>query len=152
MKKNQWLVGLILALALLTAVGSVGYLFYVGPRFDASSKAYMDQNVPIILSRWSEQALWERAAPELKRVVTEEQLKGLFGKFSGALGNLKTYEGSSGEATIAFLFNKGQVVSARYTAKTSFENGPALIDVGLIEHEGQWQILRFYVNSPGLLK
>lgn len=108
--------------------------------------------MPIILGRWSEQALWQRAAPELKKVVTEEQVKGLFGKFSGALGNLKTYEGSSGEATIAFLVDRGQVVSARYTAKTTFENGPAWVDVGLIEHEGQWQILRFYVNSPALLK
>ena len=93
MRKNQWLVGVILALALLTIAGGVGYLFYVGPRFDASSKVYVDQNVPIIVNRWSEQALWERAAPELKRAVTEEQLKGLFNKFSDALGNLKTYDG-----------------------------------------------------------
>ena len=43
-------------------------------------------------------------------------------------------------------------MSARYTAKTTFENGPAAVNVGLIEHEGQWQILSFYVNSQALLK
>lgn len=131
----------------MIAAAGVAYLFYVGARSDASSKAYVDQNVPIILNGWSEQALWERAAPELKRVVTEEQLRELFTTFSGRLGKLKRYEGSSGEATIAFLLNSGRVVSARYIAKTTFESGPVVVNVGLIEHEGRWQILSFYVNS-----
>jgi len=152
MKKTlQILGGLLLAILVAVAVG-VGYLFYVGPRLDASSKAYVDQNLEVILNGWSEQALWERASPEFRKVVTQDQLNTLFKKFAGTLGNLQKYEGSSGEANLAFLIDKGRVITARYTAKTTFENGEAAINVGLIEHEGRWQVLSFYVNAPLVLK
>jgi len=127
-------------------------LFYAGPRLDASSKAYVDQTVPLIVNAWSEDALWVRAAPELKQKVTREQVKDLFEKCSRELGNLRQYDGSTGEANFGFAINNGKVVTARYVVKSTFEKGTADVAVGLIEHDGHWQLLSFYVNSPVLIK
>ena len=45
----------------------------------------------------------------------------------------------------------GKVVSGQYTAKVTFQKGEATIKLGLIKHGDQWQILNFYVDSPGLV-
>lgn len=153
MKNLLRILGGLLVLILLILASGVGYLFYVGPRLDASSKAYVQQNVPPILNTWSDQALWDRAAPELKNVTSREQLKKLFEKFSGVLGELRNYDDPpSGEATLSFHINKGKVVTARYTLKATFDKGAAVVNVGLIEHDGQWHLISFHVNSPVLLQ
>lgn len=152
MKRMLQILGGALVLILIIAGSTVAYLFYAGPRLDASSKAYVDQTVPLIVDKWSEDALWVRAAPELKQKVTREQLKDLFEKCSRELGNLRTYDGSAGEANFGFAVNSGKVITARYLVKSTFEKGRADVAVGLIEHDGQWQLLSFYVNSPLLLK
>jgi len=152
MKRTLQILGAILVTVLVVAAAGAVYLFHVGPQLDASSKAYVDANVPLIVKTWSDEELWARAAPEFKQAVTHEQLTSLFGKFSKRLGNLQRYEGSAGEATLALLLNRGKVVTARYTAKTDFENGSAVLNVALIQHDGQWQLLGLHVNSPALLQ
>jgi hypothetical protein len=65
---------------------------------------------------------------------------------------MQRYEGSSGEANLAFLLQKGKIVTARYKAKTEFEKGSAVLNVALIQHDGQWQLLGLHVNSPLVLQ
>ena len=45
----------------------------------------------------------------------------------------------------------GKMISAQYTTKATFQKGEATIKLGLIKHGDQWQILNFYVDSPGLV-
>jgi hypothetical protein len=40
---------------------------HIGPQLDVSSKAYVDKNVPVILKGWSDETLWDHAAPEFKK-------------------------------------------------------------------------------------
>lgn len=151
-EKALQVLGAILAVFLIVVGGTVVYLFHVGPQLDASSKAYVDANVPLIVKTWSEDELWTRAAPEFKKAVTREELGGLFRKFSEKLGGMQRYDGSAGEANLAFLLEKGKIVTARYKAKTEFEKGPAVLNVALIQHDGQWQLLGLHVNSTVLLQ
>src|SRR4029077_18102672 len=130
------ILGGVLLLILVIIGSAVAYLFYAGPRLDASSRAYVDQTVPLIVDKWSEDALWTRAAPELRQKVTREQLKDLFAKCSRELGNLRTYDGSAGEANFGFTIYNGKVITARYLVKSRFEKGSADLAVGLIEHDG----------------
>src|SRR5262249_58990148 len=51
--------GLFLAFVVLVA-GLLGYSAYQGPGLDASSKAYVEENVPAILSSWSKDELLKR--------------------------------------------------------------------------------------------
>jgi len=152
MTRTLQILGAILTVLLLVVAAAVVYLFHVGPQLDASSKAYVDTNVPLIVKTWSEEELWARAAPEFKEAVTHEQLTGLFGKFSKTLGNLQRYEGSAGEATLGFILAKGKIVTARYKVNTEFERGSAVLNVALIQHDGQWQLLGLHVNSPLMLQ
>ena len=52
------LMGLGIAVIVLVAVAAVGVFYMVrqGERLDASSKAYANRTIPLIVSTWSEQA------------------------------------------------------------------------------------------------
>jgi hypothetical protein len=46
----------------------------------------------------------------------------------------------------------GKMISARYTAKATFEKGGATVTLGLIRHGDQWQILRFDARPHQLIQ
>jgi hypothetical protein len=145
-KVLMWLGGAFLMLVVL--VGALfGYFAYVGSSLDASSKAYVDESVPAIISTWSKGELLKRSAPQLRKVVNEDQLNQLFAKLS-QLGKLQTYEGSKGDSNISLTTQAGRVITASYVANAKFDKGPAQVTIRLIQSYGQWQILYFFVNSP----
>ena len=49
---------------------------------------------------------------------------------------------------MSYTSEEGKVVSAAYKAKAEFEHGTADIDFKVIQHDGEWQVLTFYVNVP----
>ena len=152
MRKALTVLGWIFLALLVLAGAFAGYMAYVGPKLDASSKAYVDSQIPAIVSDWSEEQLLKRAAPELLRVITDKkQLDQLFENLS-RLGKLKRYGGSKGEANILLTLKQGRVITASYVAHAEFENGPAQIAVRLIRHGSQWQLLYFNVRSPALMR
>jgi hypothetical protein len=75
--------GLFLALVLVVA-GLLGLVAYQGRGLDASSKAYVEENIPAIISTWSKDELLKRASPQLLKIINEkpEQTDQLFQKFS----------------------------------------------------------------------
>ena len=145
-----WFGGIFLGLLVVVAA-VMGYLAYLGPSLDASSKAYVDESVKAITSAWSKEELLKRASPQLRQVIKEEELGRLFAKLS-QLGKLQEYEGSKGDANISLTMQAGKVITASYIANASFDKGPAQVTVRLIQNDGQWQILQIYVNSPIFLQ
>jgi hypothetical protein len=154
MKKFLSIVGgLFLALVLVLA-GFFGYAAYQGRGLDASSKAYVEANVPPIISTWSKDQLLKRSSPQLLKIVNEkpEQLDQLFQKLS-KLGGMQTFGDTKGDANISVTTQNGKVITAMYTSAAKFEHGEATIAVRLIQSpSGQWQFLVFNVNSPIFLK
>ena len=61
------------------------------------------------------------------------------------LGKMLTYTAQE-QALLAHEFPKGTTISATYVIKAQFERGSAEIDVKLIKHGDQWQILGFHVK------
>jgi hypothetical protein len=55
--------GLFLVLVLVGA-GFLGYAAYRGRDLDASSKAYVEENIPAIVSTWSKDELLKRMSPQ----------------------------------------------------------------------------------------
>ena len=145
-----WLGGIFLGLLVVVAA-VMGYLAYLGSPLDASSKAYVDESVKAITSAWSKEELLKRASPQLQQVIKEEELGRLFAKLS-QLGKLQEYEGSKGDANISLTIQAGKVITASYIASARFDKGPAQVTVRLIQNDGRWQILQFYVNSPIFLQ
>jgi hypothetical protein len=148
-KKVFVVLGIVFAGLILVVGVVIGYAAYTGSKLDASSKAYVDANVPPIVSTWSATELLKRASPELRNVGPEEQFTQLFGKLS-QLGSLTKYEGAKGGSNTNISPSTGKVVTADYEAHATFEKGSATIKVSLIQEKGEWAFLRFYVDSPSL--
>jgi hypothetical protein len=149
MKKFFIVLGSIfLAIIVLGAIG-IAFVAIRGNALDKESKAYADSAIPAIVSTWSEKELLDRASPELKKVVTIDQLDRLFRWLSG-LGQLQKCEPAQGQALMSATTETGKRTSAQYTAKAAFQKGEATIKLGLIKHGDQWQILGFHVDSPAL--
>lgn len=75
----------------------------------------------------------------------------MFQKLS-TLGALRHYDGSKGQAMVLYDVTEGKVTAAEYVADATFEHGEAHISVRLIQSSGEWQFLRFTVDSPFLLQ
>ncbi len=43
----------------------------------------------------------------------------------------------------------GKRIQGQYATKAEFENAEATVTVGLIKHDGQWQVSKFDVQAPG---
>ena len=151
MKKVLIILGILFVIGIAAVAGFIGIIAYNGTKLDASSKEYVDQAIPPIISTWSEVELLDRASPELKAIATKDQIVPLFKKLS-ELGKLKKYQGSKGDSFMSYSTQDGKRITAKYVANALFENGEASINIQLIQHDGKWQILNFHVNSPVFLR
>jgi hypothetical protein len=153
MNKFLSIIGVIFLLLILVAAGFIGYSAYQGKGLDASSKAYVETNVPPILSTFSKDELLKRASPQLLKIINDNpgQLDQLFQKLS-KLGAMRSFGDVKGNSNVSYTTQNGKVKSASYVATAKFENGEAKINVRLIQLSGQWQLLLFNVNSPLFLQ
>jgi hypothetical protein len=145
--------GLFLVLVLLAA-GIFGYVAYQGRRLDASSKAYVEENIPSIISTWSKAELLNRSSPQLRKIIEEkpEQLDQLFQKLS-KLGPMQSVGDVSGDSHVTYTTQGSKITTAAYVVTAKFKNGEGRIMVRLLQSPtGQWQILLFNVDSPLLLQ
>lgn len=153
MKKFLSIVGGLFLALLLVVASFVGYAAYQGRGLDASSKAYVEANVPAIISTWSKDELLKRSSPQLQKVINDnpEQLDQLFQKLSN-LGAMQSFGDVKGDSNVAYTTQNGKVITASYVANAKFKNGKGHITVRLIQLSGQWQFLLFNVNSPLFLQ
>jgi hypothetical protein len=145
--------GLFLVLVLLVA-GFFGYAAYQGRGLDASSRAYVEENIPAIISTWSKDELLKRSSPQLLKIINEkpEQLDQLFQKFS-KLGPLLSFGEVKGSSNVSYTTQNGKLTTASYIAIAKFKNAEGRITARLIQSpEGQWQILLLHVDSPLFLQ
>jgi hypothetical protein len=144
--------GGIVVLAIAVAVYA-GYAIHQAAGLDDSSKQYVEDNVPAVVSTWSKEELLKRGSPELLKVAADHPavVDGLFRKLAG-LGAMKRFGEVKGGASVAYTTDRGKVITANYVAQATFANGDAKISVRLIQSAGQWRILLFKVDSPFLLK
>lgn len=137
--------GLFLA-AVVLGVAVIGVFAVKGSALDKESKAYVDSAVPVIVSGWDEKELLNRASPEFTQATDKKDLDKLYGFFH-KLGGLREYQGSEGQSSIFFTPENGRSITAVYTAKATFDAGPAVFKIMLIKHGDQWQIAGFRINS-----
>jgi hypothetical protein len=143
--------GLFLGLVLLAA-GFFGYAAYQVRGLNASSKAYVEQNVPAITSTWSKDELLKRSSPQLLKLVDKKQLDQLFAKIS-KLGPMQSFGEVKGASNVVYTPQNGKVTTATYVATAKFKNGEGHIKASLIQSPaGQWEFLQFYVDSPFFLQ
>jgi hypothetical protein len=150
MKKVILTLSIIIFMLIALIVAHVGCMAIEGPRLDASSKAYVDANVPAIISTWSWSELRKLASSEFRETLNDDQMNLFLPKLK-QLGSFQKYDGSTGQSYISLTIKNGKVITAHYTASAIFQNGPAEIHIGLILKNGQWEINSFDVKSPNFL-
>jgi hypothetical protein len=150
MKKFFAVLGIVFLIIIVLGAVGIGFIAVRGNALDKESRAYADATIPAIVSGWSQKELVDRASPEFKKAVTQQQLDQMFHWFT-SLGRLQKCEPAQGQAGISVTPQTGKVISGQYAAKTKFEKGDATIKLALIKHENQWQVLSFYVDSPALV-
>lgn len=143
----MWMGSLLLV---FVVIGGLGLVFATikGPALDRESRAFVDSAVQTICDDWNEQALIDRAAPELIQAVGQGVLERMFGRFR-QLGDLRAYNGADGDASIT-LTSKGLNVTALYFARAAFAGGDAVIRVALTRRHGEWRIIGFKVDSDAI--
>ena len=155
MKKLLIILGIIFLAAILFLGIAIGVAAVKGSALDKESKAYVDGNLPLIISAWDEQELLSRASPEFTQNIKKADLDRLFIGLSHKLGKMQSYEGSVGQSYVDYSVlssHEGKVITAVYAAKATFANGPASIQVTLIKHGGKWQIKILEISSNALLQ
>ncbi len=151
MKKFFMFFGGFTLMFIIIATTYLGYLHHEGRKLDITSKAYIDTNIPVILSTWSMDELLKRSGDELWQHLDKNEVNVFFLKMK-QLGKMQKYEGSEGESSTDVSVENGKVITARYTASAIFQNGTAQMKVKLTLKHGQWQIGDFEVSSPILAK
>jgi hypothetical protein len=147
-KTWMWIVGGVAVAGILCVVAAIAFLFWKGGQMDASSKAYVDTYLSSIAPGWSADDFVAHVAPEFREKYSHDKVEALFSRLS-TLGNLKHYDGSTGEAHIS-IRSLGQTVSARYVAHATFDAGDATFELALLRVDGQWTIVGIGVKSPVL--
>jgi hypothetical protein len=145
-KTWMWIVGGIVVAGILCVAAAVAFLFWQGGQMDASSKAYVDTYVSSIAPNWSADDFIAHVAPQFREKYGRDKVEALFSRLS-TLGNLRKYDGSTGEAHIS-IRSLGQTVSARYAAHATFDEGEATFEIALLRVDGQWTIVGISVKSP----
>jgi hypothetical protein len=148
MKKFLMVLGFIALLLIIYLAADFSYMLEIrGPKLDASSKAYVDANIPTIISTWSLNELEKRASKELQQDLTAQKWN-VFLSSVKVLGQFETYEGCRGQAYITQSYPSPENITAEYVASAIFQNGTAEIKVKLIQKNSQWQIFKLTVDSP----
>ena len=144
MKKTIMILGYVFLALLVVIAATIGSLAILGKKLDKESKVFVDAAVPAIVSEWDVTELQRRASPELDESVDYDDVEEYFASLK-QLGKFQEYKGSSGDSNITISLSVYEI-TADYTASADFEAGSVELQISLIRHGSQWQILDFKVS------
>lgn len=146
MKKFFISLGIIfLVLVVLGGVG-IGYIAFRGNTLDKESKAYVDAAIPAIFTNWNKNELSSRTSSEFRQATRDDQLGPVWQRWATGLGHLMTFDSAKGQSFMAANIQRGKTITAEYQARAYFEKGDVIINLKLIKHGDQWQILALNIS------
>lgn len=145
------ILGIIFLVFLIGGVSCVSVVAVFGLKHDKACRAYLDSNVPQIVTSWDVEELIKQASPRLLNTVPREKVEALFRACRERLGPLQEYKGSKGRIHFGANSKEGRLTTGQYVAEARFEKAVAQISILVILEGSQWRIGGFYVNSDALL-
>jgi hypothetical protein len=152
MRRLLVILGAIFGLIIIIAGAGIAYVAVNGNRLDKESLAYADDAIPAIAQHWDQDEITKRASPEFTQAISNDDLARVLSALRNNLGDFRKYEGAKGDANISLTTQNGKVITATYVAGVDFDKAPATVQLRLIKHGDQWQLLGFHVDSKALLK
>ncbi len=145
MRKTIMALGYMFLALVIVITAVIGALAVIGKRLDRESKAFVDAALPAIAADWDIEEIRKRASPEFDEEVDYDDLAQDLEELR-QMGKLVEYKGSTGQSNITISFQFGYDITADYSANADFEAATVDMQMSLIRHNGQWQILDFRVN------
>lgn len=122
----------------------IGYMFITGGELDDSSKSFVDNSIPKILSTWDYKTFCDFSHPALIKKLNNKD----FDKFSSIIrknfGKYVKYNSSSGEATL-IKTNLQNITKANYVSNVEFEKGSTDVSTELIYDKDKWHITKINI-------
>jgi hypothetical protein len=144
MKKTMMVFGYLFLALVFAIVATIASVALLGKKLDRESKAFVDAAIPAIVTDWDVTELQKRASPEFNEAVDYDELDEYFASLQ-QLGTFQEYKGATGDSNITVSLN-GYEITADYTASVEFESGAVELQISLIRHGSQWQILDLKIN------
>ncbi|HXC29030.1 MAG TPA: hypothetical protein VNV38_13825 [Stellaceae bacterium] len=152
MKRVLIVLGAIFGVVLVVAAAGIVFVIINGNALDKESQAYADETIPTIAQHWDQDEIAKRASPEFLKATKDDNFPKLLSMLRDNLGDFRKYKGSKGDANISLTTQNGKVITATYVASVDFDKAPATIQLKLIKHSDEWQILGFHVDSQAFLR
>lgn len=140
------------AITLLIVVSLIGMGIVAWQRsgpLGEEAKAYADEAIVAIATKWDAQALIERAAPEFKRKTPDAETRRIAQTASNHFGNLKKYDNNS-KCIIQrqqYTTHQGSLVEALCMARAEFDRTVGTFRLSLIKRNDDWRLLGFNIQS-----
>jgi hypothetical protein len=138
MKKILTVLGGIFAILLVL----FGVVAIQATLLDRESSIYADDSIRAIATTWNEEALQQRASPELLSSASGNELDRVFIQLR-PLGRMMHYDGSKCSSNL-FYGTGGKRTTAACNGRAEFEHGQAEMNLLLIKHN-VWQVGGFHV-------
>ena len=161
MKTFFAVLGIIFLVLILIALGAVGVGFFafggnpadtigiglLTPRIatlDKEGKAYADAVIPAIAASWNPKEVLDRQSPEFRQTVSQQQVEQMLQR-AAPFGHLQKCDPAQGQSMISIKAQANEI-KGDYAAKATFDKGEAIVQVSVIKHGDQWQILGLFVK------
>jgi hypothetical protein len=123
MKRVLIVLGAIFGVVLVVAAAGIVFVIINGNALDKESQAYADETIPTIAQHWDQDEIAKRASPEFLKATKDDNFPKLLSMLRDNLGDFR-----------------------------KFDKAPATIQLKLIKHSDEWQILGFHVDSQAFLR
>lgn len=134
----------------LLIIAAFAILFVNTKLYDREVSAYANDAILAIATNWDEQALLQRASPELFAAATQQNIHDTFLNYR-QLGRMTKYNVARSLAHVDVGFTLvHKKVTAVYIAKAAFEHGTAQVKLSLIKRNGRWYITGLHVTADRL--
>jgi hypothetical protein len=140
-------------LALLVALAGI-YLGFIALRQNAqlaSGEQYSRSVAEMIVTNWSSDYF---IANSSRQLLANLDARGIQLKLNGArrVGEFLSMGEARGELINPSWLPGGDSLVARYYIMAEFAGGPGEIYTELVDEDGAWKLLNFYIQSPQLVE
>lgn len=138
---------ILIGIAAALVVVALGWaIFVVSTKlYERGVQTYAEAAIVDIVSDWNEQALLERASPELFAITNRQEIDDIFLKYR-QLGRLTGLSKGIGHLDVVYT-TAGIRMTAVYLARARFERRSVAVKLSLVRHRGDWQIMGFDIMS-----
>ena len=146
MKKFLMVIGALFIFIILFFI----YLSYGNSEYEKSSKRFVEDVTPVLLSNFNKKTLKKYSCKELEKVIDENNSTEKLFKMFEKLGKYESFNNSKGIVYTSFG-SKGKVIKANYSVFCNFSKGKVVAKYRIVNRDSKWKICAFNISYDATL-